>query len=63
MGGDMGDEAKYHSDRALAEIELASRAPSLEAARSHLSLSAVHLQRLRRLAQPRQDSSALILSR
>ena len=55
----MGDEAKYHSDRAMTEIELASRAPSPEAARAHLSLSAFHLDRLRGLARPRQPSSPL----
>jgi hypothetical protein len=53
----MADEAKYHSDRAMAEIELATRAPSLEAASAHLSSSALHLERLRGLARPRQDSS------
>jgi hypothetical protein len=55
----MADEAKYHSDRAMAEIELASRAPSLETARAHLSLSALHLARLRGLARPRQACSQL----
>lgn len=59
----MGDEAKYHSDRAMAEIDLASRAPSLEAARSHLSVSAVHLERLRGLAQSGQGCSTLFRSR
>jgi hypothetical protein len=55
-GRGMGDEAKYHTDRAMAEIELAGRAPSLEAARAHLSLSALHLDRLRGLAQPQRAS-------
>ena len=54
----MGDEAKYHSDRAMTEIELASRAPSLEDARAHLSMSAFLLEQLRRLAGPRPASSA-----
>lgn len=58
----MGDEAKYHCDRALAEIDLARRAASPEAARSHLSLSALHLDRLRRLSrlQPASSSSLVL---
>jgi hypothetical protein len=59
----MGDEAKYHGDRALAEIDLARRAASPEAARPHLSLSAFHLERLRRLARPQQAPSSLLLTR
>jgi hypothetical protein len=55
----MGDEAKYHSDRAMAEIELARRAPSPDAARAHLSLSALHLERLRGLTRARRASSPL----
>ena len=41
-----GDEIKYHSDRAMAELDLAVRSDHTKAARAHLSLSALHLQRM-----------------
>jgi hypothetical protein len=57
------DEIKYHGDRAMAEIELAVRAVSPQAARSHLSLCALHLERLRRLARREPAPSAPVLAR
>ncbi|HEX8669127.1 MAG TPA: hypothetical protein VF727_12240 [Allosphingosinicella sp.] len=46
----MADDVTFHSKRALVEIDLASRAVHPGAARAHLALSNLHLQRLRALA-------------
>lgn len=46
----MGDEVKLHSERAMAELDLALRAPHYNAAQAHLALSALHLERMRRLS-------------
>jgi hypothetical protein len=44
------DDIKYHGDRALTELDLAGRAASYAAARAHLELSALHLDRMRELS-------------
>ncbi|HEY0044750.1 MAG TPA: hypothetical protein VGB62_09395 [Allosphingosinicella sp.] len=46
-----GDEIKYHSDRAMTELDLAVRSENTSAARAHLALSALHLDRMRKLSQ------------
>jgi hypothetical protein len=43
------DEIKFHTDRAMAELAIASKTRSPEAARAHLRLSALHLDEMRRL--------------
>ena len=43
------DEIKFHSDRALAELELASRATNRTAAEAHLRLSSLHVAKMRKL--------------
>ncbi|HEX9932372.1 MAG TPA: hypothetical protein VGB08_05970 [Allosphingosinicella sp.] len=45
-----GDQIKFHSQRAAAELDLAMRAGHVAAARAHFGLSQLHLQRLERLA-------------
>jgi hypothetical protein len=45
------DEIKFHSDRAMSELDLASRAADLRAAEAHLRLSALHLERMRQLTE------------
>jgi hypothetical protein len=47
----MADEIKLHSDRAMHELDLAVRARHPGAARAHLALSALHLDRMRQLCQ------------
>ncbi|HEY0625813.1 MAG TPA: hypothetical protein VGD10_03680 [Allosphingosinicella sp.] len=54
MNGD--DPIKYHSDRAQAELDLALRAGSYEAARAHFSLSSLHLDTARDLTHSRRTS-------
>ncbi len=44
-----GKEAEYHRHRASDELNLGLSSSSLAAARSHLRLSSLHLQRLREL--------------
>jgi hypothetical protein len=44
------DEVKFHSDRAMAEIDLASKSRDRNAAEAHLRLSALHLERVRALS-------------
>jgi hypothetical protein len=45
------DDIKFHSDRAMNELDLASRAIDMRAAEAHLRLSALHLERMRQLAE------------
>jgi hypothetical protein len=56
------DDIKFHTDRAMSEIALAARCADHRAADAHLSLSALHLERMRelteRLARPRALSPA-----
>ena len=47
----MGDEIKLHSERAMRELDLAVSARHPGAARAHLALSALHLDRMRQLCQ------------
>lgn len=42
----MADEIEFHSDRWLAELELAGRAGHPKAARAHLGLSTLHFRRM-----------------
>jgi hypothetical protein len=44
------DEIKFHTDRAMSELALASRTANPQAARAHLELSGLHLTRLRELS-------------
>jgi hypothetical protein len=46
-----GDEISFHSKRAMAELDLAVRASSFEAARAHFGLSSLHLDRMRKLSE------------
>ena len=46
----MADEIKFHSERAMTELDLAVRAGHPLAARAHLTLSALHLERMRSLS-------------
>jgi hypothetical protein len=50
------DQIRIHSERAMAELDLALDARCVEAARAHFSLSALHLDRLRSLKQRRQTA-------
>jgi hypothetical protein len=52
------DEIKIHSDRATAELDLALRAKSLNAARAHFGLTALHLARMRVLAGLAAEAAA-----
>ena len=47
----MQDEIKFHSDRAMSELDMASRSADRRAAEAHLRLSALHLERMRQLAE------------
>jgi hypothetical protein len=60
----MVDQVKIHADRATAELDLARSAACPAAARAHLALSALHLERLnllsgRRRAPARRQSRSL----
>ncbi len=43
------DDIRFHSERAMAELDRALSASCLDAARAHFSLSALHLDRMRAL--------------
>lgn len=43
------DDIQFHSERAMAELDLALRAGCLDAARAHFSLSALHVEKMRAL--------------
>lgn len=43
------DDIQFHSDRAMAELDMALRAGCVHAARAHFSLSALHLDKMRAL--------------
>ncbi len=45
------DQIEYHCDRAVAERALARDAASAPAARAHLTLSELHLERMRSLSE------------
>lgn len=43
------EKIEYHSERAMAELDLALSARSHEASQAHFGLSALHLDRMRSL--------------
>jgi hypothetical protein len=43
------DNLQFHSDRAMAELDLALRCSDSRAAKAHFGLSALHLDRMRAL--------------
>lgn len=43
----MAEDIDFHSRRALAELELASRSRDPEAARAHLARSSMHLESMK----------------
>jgi hypothetical protein len=45
------DDISFHSRRALAELDLAVKAACGTAARAHLSLSGLHLDRMRHICR------------
>ena len=47
----MHEEIKFHTDRAMRELAAASRCPDRRAAEAHLSLSAMHLEKMRQLTE------------
>jgi hypothetical protein len=51
------DEVKFHSDRAMAEIDLARKSRDRNAANAHLRLSSLHLDRVRGLSGAKASSS------
>lgn len=48
-----GDQIRFHSERAAAELDLAASASNVAAARAHFELSKLHLERLDRLLDER----------
>ena len=44
------DQIAYHSKRAMKELDLGLMARSIPAARAHMQLSSLHLQRARELS-------------
>jgi hypothetical protein len=56
LGGE--DHIQYHSDRAMAELDLALRAGCERAARAHAALSSLHLDSMRRLRRREPDLPA-----
>jgi len=52
----MTDEADFHSDRWMAELELASRAGHPRAAKAHLGLSTLHFRRMLDLRSERGET-------
>jgi hypothetical protein len=43
------DQIDYHSDRAMRELDAGLTAKSMPAARAHLQLSSLHMERVREL--------------
>ncbi|HEX8444289.1 MAG TPA: hypothetical protein VF631_11645 [Allosphingosinicella sp.] len=54
----MEELINYHLGRAKAELDLAKRASSAQAARSHSDLSSLHLEQLRGLGCPVEAAGA-----
>jgi hypothetical protein len=48
------EEMKFHSDRAVAELDLGLHSRSVEAARAHYDLSALHFQKMRELSRKKR---------
>jgi hypothetical protein len=57
----VADDIKYHGDRAMAELDLASRADHPRVARIHLALSELHLDRMRALSASSPTEPVLTL--
>lgn len=55
----MQDNIKFHSQRAMAELDLALSAASQAAARAHFDLSTLHLERMRSLGAERIPADAV----
>jgi hypothetical protein len=53
-------QIQLHSDRAMAELDMALTASCIQAAQAHFGLSALHLDRMRDLKQARafQDAAS-----
>ena len=50
------EQAQYHSDRAMQELDQGLTAASTSAARAHLTLSSLHLQRAQDLDPMRPEN-------
>ena len=63
-GTDMavGDDIRFHSERAQAERDRASGAASASAARAHLALAELHLERARILRDMAQAPLSAVLT-
>ncbi len=48
----LSDKVRIHSDRALAELDLACTAANAAVARAHFDLTALHLEAMRNLVAP-----------
>jgi hypothetical protein len=48
------EEMKFHSDRAEAELDLGLHSRSVEAARAHYDLSALHFEKMRELSRKKR---------
>ncbi len=48
----LSDKVRIHSDRALAELDLACTAANAAVARAHFDLTALHLEAMRDLVVP-----------
>ena len=49
---------RFHSDRAMAELDCALDAQCVQAARAHFGLSALHLDRMRDLKRNAESEAA-----
>lgn len=55
------EDLKYHSERALRELQLGLTAPSTSVARSHLQLSSLHMKRVVEMRGPRLGTRPLCI--
>lgn len=55
------DELSYHSQRATRELDMGLTAQSTPAARAHLQLASMHMQRVRELGGEPQPSPLSII--
>ena len=51
VGVTIREEIKFHSDRAVVELDCGLRAKSVEAAKAHYDLSALHFDKMRELGR------------
>ena len=61
----MTNNLAFHSERAMAELDMALRASTNRAAQAHFGLSALHLDRMRALKaapvpEPEPDAATLV---